>query len=162
MSGPGSAKVSSQSFHEKMFLPPVLQWAIRGLAMVLIAVTLYAVLTVSMSIWEQLIGIALGTVIPLLLLTVHGEADVSARQLHLALRPFWRKRLELSEVVSAEIGEVDPISEIGVLGFRRMGGGLYVLALRKGQAVHIGTHNGDRYTVGVKDAASLVEALNHR
>lgn len=141
-----------------MFLSPVLQWSVRALAFAVLGIVICALVTEALVLWEQLVAVGIGTVVPLVLLTVHGKVRVSDEHLHLALRPFWWKRIPLDDVVSAHVGEVDPLSEIGAFGYRRRGY-LTVLALRKGAAVHFGTRGGERYTVGGRDAAGLVAAL---
>lgn len=146
------------TFDERLVLAPVLQWVIRAGAVVLAGITLFAVVTEDLQVWERVLGAVLGLGVAALLLVVHGRVRLTADDLHLALVPFWRTRLALREVATLRKTTVDPLLTMHRFGLGHVDDSL-LLAMRKGGAVRVGMRDGRSYTVGLRRPADLVAAV---
>lgn len=143
------------AFQERLFLPAPLQWAVRLGAVVMAGLVVYAAVTVPQSALNRTVGLAIGLGVTSLILVIHGVVEVTATELRVRLFPVWRKRVSLREVSALHRVEVNPLSEMGVLGVGQIDGAT-VLALRKGDAVQVTMRNGHKYTVGLQRPEGLL------
>ena len=106
------------------------------------------------------LGVVVGVLLPLLLMTLHIAVTVTGEGLWLALPPFWRRTVPLERITSVEVVSVSPLRDAGGYGLRFGGGGRVALVMRRGAAVEVRTVTGEQYVVGTRHPEQLVRALS--
>lgn len=109
-------------------------------------------------VWAKLLATAAALVV-LPLVGVRGRITVDDHALTLAVGPWFRKRLPLAEITSAELTRAAPM-DFGGFGYRSLGGGEAGFLFAAGPAAKVRATEGRSVVIGAPDADRLVEVLN--
>ncbi|WP_197320736.1 hypothetical protein [Saccharomonospora sp. NB11] len=111
-------------------------------------------------LWAKLIPTA-AVLMTLPLVGARGRITVDDHALTLAVGPWFRKRLPLAEITSAELTRAAPM-DFGGFGYRSLGAGEAAFVFAAGPAAKVHATEGRSFVVGAPDADRLVAVLSER